>query len=347
MTKIIAYIVFGLLLFVSNVNAQDKSFEAKMKALSTQMDEVITSEKALLKEKIKSIEKIYNKDEISYEEAEKQKKEATELHANNIKTKIASIEKEVHEIVQGKVDVKVKEVEDDDYEIWNIKIKNRSKTIKKNRNRRTRANLVFAMGLNNLMKDGNINSIQDSDFKFGNSHFYEIGLNYKTRLAKNSGLMYFNYGLSLRYNNLRAKNNKFLVVNGNQTNLQTHTMELEDSRFKNVQLVVPIFLEFDFSKSKKEKEKIIFRRNRSFRLGIGAFGGFNIKSKQYVEYTLDGVDTESISKGDYNSNKFVYGLQGLIGYKDTSFYVKYDLQDLFAHSFEKQKNISFGVRFDL
>lgn len=350
MIRKIIYLIIALLLFVTNSNAQDKNFETKMKSLSTQMDEVIQIEKHLLKKEIKAIEKQYNKDKITFEEAEKQKKAVTELHANNIKTKIASIETQIHNLVQGKTDAKIKAIDnkkEDDYLVIDWNSKKRQLKKKKRKNKRTYYYLVFAMGYNNLIDDGDINSVNDSAFKLGGSHFYEVGLNYKTRLMENSGLMYINYGLSLRYNNLRTNNNSYFVVDNDKTNLEVHAFDLSDSRMKNVQLVAPVFFEFDFSKPKTEKGKTIYRRNRSFRLGFGGFAGINLKTKQFLEYSKDGVDYELESKGDYNVNTFVYGVQGLIGYKDISLYVKYDMQDLFAKSFKNQKNISLGVRFDL
>lgn len=351
MTKIITYITIIFLLTVSSIFAQEKlTFEQKIKSLSVQMDSVVEAEKILLKKEIKAIEKEYNIDKITFEEAETQKKEIAKLHANNIKNKIAKIEIQVHHLVQGKVTSKIKKVEDEqenDKDVWTIKIKKDSKINWQRKDKRTHFYLVFALGLNNLIKNGDINSINNSDFKFGTSRFYEVGLNYKTRLLENSGLMYVNYGLSLRYNNLRAKNNQYLVVNGNETNLVTHTMDLTHSRLKNVQLVVPVFLEFDFSKPKIKKDKTVFRRNRSFRLGVGAFGGVNLKTKQYLEFNENGIDKETEVKGDFNVNNFVYGMQGLVGYKDLSLYVKYDMQDIFSNSFKNQKNISMGLRFDL
>jgi hypothetical protein len=51
-------------------------------------------------------------------------------------------------------------------------------------------------------------------------------------------------------------------------------------------------------------------------------------------------------KGDFNSSNFIYGLSAYIGYKETSLYVKYDLNPLFRDNAVKQNNVSLGVRFD-
>lgn len=345
MIKTITTFAFAFVLFVSTIYAQETpTFEQKMKTLSTQIDVVVATEKKLLKQEIKAIEKEYNQDKITFEEAKAQKEKATQLHANNIKQETEKIEEKIHDLVQGKVNVKVKEVDSRSRTFtfdWN--------TIRKDsvyKYKRTFSGLVVAFGFNNLIKDGDLNTINDSDFKFSNSRFLELGRNYKTRIFKNNSLFYVNYGMSLRYNTLIAKDNKYLVINGNQTNLETFNLDLKKSKFRNLQFVVPVSFELDFSKPKQEENRIYYRRNNSWRIAFGGFAGINLKSKQILKYKEDGRLVRQKIKKDYNVNRFVYGVQGQIGYENTSFYVKYDLQDTFTHSFTGQKNISFGVRFD-
>ncbi len=45
-------------------------------------------------------------------------------------------------------------------------------------------------------------------------------------------------------------------------------------------------------------------------------------------------------------NDFIYGVSTYIGYKETSLYLKYDLNPMFKNNAIKQNNISLGVRFD-
>ncbi len=44
---------------------------------------------------------------------------------------------------------------------------------------------------------------------------------------------------------------------------------MEDSRFRNVNLVVPVHLEFDFGKT----------RHEGFRVGLGGYAGVNVEVK--------------------------------------------------------------------
>jgi hypothetical protein len=168
-----------------------------------------------------------------------------------------------------------------------------------------------------------------------------------TRIQKNNNLLHAKYGLSLMYNNLRPTDNRYFVVNGNQTNLEVSTTHFNDSRFRNVYLVVPMHLEFDFSKKTQNDDQPVFKTHQSFRIGLGGYVGGNIKSKQFLCYVDEnGNDVTQKAKGDFNVNDFIYGASAYIGYKAISLYTKYDLNPLFRHNVLKQNNISLGLRFD-
>ena len=338
------------LLFVNISYAQNdkQSFETKAKLLSEQIDAIVAKEKAALKVTIQNIEDQYNNDEISYEDAKAQKDEATAASAKKIKVKVAAVESKLHDLVQHRLDeniAKQDSLDNDGNFVFSINEKGvKIRRAKEKKNKRTYSYDILAFGYNNLMLDG---ALQDDIFKFGKSGFFEYGLNYKTRLFKNSGLLYVNYGLSFRYNRLVPKNNQYFVANNTNTSLQPFATDLRKATLKNVQLVVPVFFEFDFSKSKIEDDITVYRRNRAFRFGFGGYAGVNMKSKQILKYKLDGKRIREKSKGDYNVNSLIYGLQAQVGYKNTSFYAKYDMNDLFKNDFSGQKNISFGVKFDL
>ena len=57
------------------------------------------------------------------------------------------------------------------------------------------------------------------------------------------------------------------------------------------------------------------------------------------------VDIEETQFDNFNMNTFNYGISSYIGYKSTSFYVKYDLNPLFKDT--ETRNISMGIRLDL
>ena len=111
--------------------------------------------------------------------------------------------------------------------------------------------------------------------------------------------------------------------------------------------MLPLHLEFDFTKSQVSNGKTYFRTHKSFRFGIGGYAGINVKSKQILKFDQDDLDYKTTIKGDYNVNNFIYGLSSYIGYRAFSLYAKYDLNPLFQNNLVKENNISLGIRVDL
>lgn len=351
--KILLTILFlSLMHGQSKAQAQEKTFEEKARILSEKIEDITTEERSLLKEEIKVINIRLDAGEISDSEAQQLKKKAAERSALHIQQGVSLIEKQLQDLIQNKVDNEIfTEYNRRRFSIGDFDVNYHSDRNRARHSRhyhRTKSNIVIAFGLNNMVTDNSLNSIDDSEYKFWQSHFFEFGVNSKTRVFQNSSHLYVNYGLSLMYNTLRPKRNQFFVADENTAILQTHNEDLDKSKFKNVQLVVPVFLELDFSKPKHsdEDDKVRYRTNQGLRAGAGGFVGVNIKTKQTLKYYENDIKFKDIQKGDFNINNFVYGLSAFVGHKDTSFYVKYNLNELFNNALVEQNNISFGLRFD-
>jgi hypothetical protein len=336
------YLVILVFLFVSKVLGQE-TFESRAKQIADKIEKITKEEKAALKEEVESVNIQLSEGKITKEQAEKRKKELAEARAVIIEEKVTLAQNELNDLVQQKVDGKIKD--QDSIRKFTFHW-NRGKREKDSVHgeKRTTSQFVFALGLNNTMADG---ELQDSNYKFTGSHFYEWGFTYNSRLFKNNNLLHAKYGLSLMYNNIRPTDNRSFVVNGNQTDLVTNPINLKESRFRNVYIVAPVHLEFDFSKPKVSNGKTYFKTHESFRFGIGGYAGINIKSKQILKYEQDDLKYKTTIKGDYNVNNFIYGLSSYIGYKEMSLYLKYDLNPLFQDNLIKENNISLGLRFDL
>jgi hypothetical protein len=341
------YLVILVFLFVSKVLGQE-TFESKAKQIANKIEKVTKEEKEKLKEEVETINVQLSEGKISQEQADKRKKELAEARAVIIEEKVTLAQNELNDLVQQKVDGKIQEQDSakkhrlvfhwDEKNWGNNKHKDSIYSEK-----RTTSQFVFAMGLNNTMADG---KLQDSNYNFKGSHFYEWGFTYNSRLMKNDNLLHAKYGLSLMYNNIRPTDNRSFVVNGDQTNLEINPVNLKESRFRNVYLVLPVHLEFDFSKPKERNGNTYFRTHKSFRFGVGGYAGINVKSKQILKFEEDDLKYKSTIKGDYNVNNFIYGLSSYIGYKELSLYMKYDLNPLFQDNLIKENNISLGLRFD-
>jgi len=304
-------------------------------------------EKEALKNEVETVNIQLELNKITKNEADKEKQRLAEIRAKNIEERVALEQKKLEDLVQQKVAGKITgsdtikkptkiilkwEKGDKDYV-------NKSKAEK-----RTTTQFVLALGANNLVTDG---AVANSDFYYWQSRFFEWGFTKNTRIFKNDNLLHLKYGFSVMYNNICPTDNRYFVpASNNQTNLEVFPYELEDSRFKNVYLVAPLHLEFDFSRNKSKNGNSSFSTHKGVRFGIGGYSGLRIKSKQKMYYNIDDDKIRIKTKGNFNANDLIYGVSTYLGYKETSLYLKYDLNPLFENNAVDQNNISLGVRFD-
>lgn len=345
MRSITIYLTLAVCLLATKLTAQE-TFEAKARAIAEKIEKITQEEKEALKIEVEEVNKQLENGSLTKTQADEKKQKLAEARATIIENKVAVAQAELKDLVQQKVDGKIKEVSKDRSYTIDLGWKSKNDSLKKaNGEPRTTSQFVFAAGLNNLVTDGDV---ENSDFRFLGSHFYEWGVSYNTRIAKNSNLLHFKYGWSVMYNNLRPTDNRSFVVTGDQTNLETSPYNLDESRLRNVYLAIPMHLEFDFSGKKVKDDKTIFRSHQSFRFGFGGYGGIRLKTKEILKYEDEnGDDIKQKTKKDFNASNFIYGVSAYIGYKETSLYVKYDLNPLFQNNPIKQNNVSLGVRFDL
>jgi hypothetical protein len=342
MKKHTFYLAGFLLLFFSQLYGQD-SFESRAKSIALKIESVTNEEKLALKAEIELVNMDLEKNNITNVQADEKKAKLAQDRANNIEKRVAALQIELNNLVQEKVDGKIKD-EDSirrySFTFPSMKISDRYKVGEN----RTTTQFIFAFGINNLVTN---KAVANSDFRYWGSHFYEWGFTLNSRILKNNNLLHAKYGLSFMYNNLRPTDNRYFVVNGNQTNLEVSATHFTDSRFRNVYLVVPMHLEFDFSKKTQNNDQPVFKTHQSFRIGLGGYLGGNIKSKQFLcSVDENGNDLSQVAKGDFNVNDVIYGASFYVGYQAVSLYTKYDLSPLFRHNVLRQNNISLGLRWD-
>jgi hypothetical protein len=203
---------------------------------------------------------------------------------------------------------------------------------------------VFAAGFNNAIGDGQ--KIGD-EYGFMNSGFVELGWAWKTRVFKNSNALRLKYGFSFQWNKLSPKDDRYFVQDGNVTTLEEFPYELKESEFRVTNLVVPVYFEFGPSKKIEKDDYFRYSTHNKFKIGVGAYAGFNIGTQQKLRYKQDGDRVKEKIKRNYNTSDFVYGLGAYVGYGSMGLYMKYDLNPLFKDQAFDQHNLSMGLRFDL
>ncbi|WP_299013645.1 hypothetical protein [uncultured Polaribacter sp.] len=365
-------ILFTLVLLCTTiVQSQEKTFEKEVQKIAKRIEIITKSQKDSLKLKVVDIDKRLKKGEISESTATTLKQELAAYHAKQIEVKVSEQEHLLQLLVQDKTNGKIAssnntnldnedvstfkvggttfrfKIDTDDEQETKKEIKNKiKKKRKKSQSRRTTTQVVFALGANNVLEDNQFSSLNDSNYQFWRSRFYEVGFSWKTRFTEDASKLYFKYGVSFLWNNLRLEDNQFHVKNGDFTEIQVFPEDLSESRLRHVQMNFPVHLEWDFSKNRKYKDGFVRdRRNESVKIGVGGFVGFKLGTRQFLEFRdTDGVNVEQVQFNNFNMNTINYGLSAYVGYKTTSLYVKYDMNPLFQDT--EIRNISMGLRFD-
>ncbi|WP_108808339.1 hypothetical protein [Aquimarina spinulae] len=335
----------AMALFAQLSSAQEVSDNNVIEKLKQQKERVINAEKEALKKEVEEInEKLVN-EEITKEDAQKLKEEVAKLHALNIENRIAIIENKIALLERNEGDAIEFLEKDLEYNFTFLGFNFGSdKDRKIPYDRRTTSNLVIAFGLNNAMVDGQ--SLDDSDYKISGSRFFEIGWAWKTRVFKNTNFLRIKYGISYTSNGLKPTDNRYFVENGNQTTLEEFRVELDKSKFRMDNLVVPVHFEFGPSKVTETEKSIRYSTTNRFRIGLGGYAGVNISTRQKLKYKENGDRVKDKIKRDYNTSDLIYGLSGYIGFGDMSIYIKYDLSPIFKNAEIEQNNVSLGLRFD-
>ena len=341
---------------VLTANAQsneNQTFEERVRIIADSIEFVRTNEKEKLKEEIKVIDRWVSNGSMSEEEAQEKKLLLADQAAARINKKVSVWESELQQLVQDKVDGKIDSQSKKNRVASNSK---EDKIIELSVNRfekrifgesRTTTQFVLAWGFNQALENGSLSSLDNGTFEGFGSRFFEWGVTWNTRIIKDSPLLRAKYGLSMMYNTLRPRNNMYFVQTGDITNLEPFDGNLRSSRFRNVHLVVPLHLEFDFSKKGHMDKGVYINSHKAMRVGIGGYAGVNTRTRQILRYRENGVSIKERQRNDFNTSDFIYGLSGYVGYGDVSLYVKYDLNTVFRNQPTDLHNISMGIRLDL
>lgn len=322
---------------MQDLQAQEENFPQKTEQLEQQKEQIIAEEKAALKKSLEAISLQLENKEISPAEADRLREEAAKKHALNIENRLAIAENEIEWQMRNEEEIMDKKEK-------TMPVEKEIEEECKIRGNRTTTQLVIAAGFNNALKDGQ--SLNDSDFKLAGSRFFELGIAWRTRVFEDSNWLRLRYGISFQFNGLKPTDNRYFVEDGDLTVLEVYPLDLDKSKFKMDNLVVPLHFEFGPSNKSETDKGTWFYTDQKFKIGLGGFVGVNIGERQKLKYEENGDKVRRKLKGDYNTNDLIYGLSGYIGWGNTSLYAKYDLNPIFKDPNVELNNISLGLRFD-
>ena len=110
--------------------------------------------------------------------------------------------------------------------------------------------------------------------------------------------------------------------------------------------MIPIHFEFGPSKKIEKEGYFRYSTHNQLKVGLGGYAGLKLGSRQKLKFEDAGEDVKQKLEGSYNTNNFVYGISGYIGFGDISVYAKYDLNTIFKNNPVEQRNVSLGLRWD-
>ncbi|MFV8224900.1 hypothetical protein, partial [Christiangramia aquimixticola] len=270
-TIILYFSIFILTFSAQNIFSQEKTKAELVEIIQAKKDSIITEEKEQLRIKVEKINTQLENKEISREEADRLKKEAALLHAKNIENRVAIMENkmELDERNREYGNMVSLEVGEDGKIVQVV-----SAAKERKYDTRTTSDLVMAFGFNNALEEGQ--SLNDSDFKLGGSRFFEIGWAWKTRVFDNSNWLRFKYGFSFQFNGLKPTNNRFLVEDNGMTSLEDFEFDLDKSKFRMDNLVMPLHFEFGPSSKTETENRIRYSTEGKLKIGLGGYAGFNL-----------------------------------------------------------------------
>ncbi|PCI11183.1 MAG: hypothetical protein COB73_02390 [Flavobacteriaceae bacterium] len=350
MRSITHYILVIVLFLGVQLSAQEENNTERIAGLKEQREKITTQERAYLKTEVEAINIRLAEGEISKEKADKLKREVAEKRAKNIENRTAIIDNKIALLERNNEGYKPNddkssiyfELDEENY-FPKLKISNSGKPVKYDR--RTTSALVVAIGFNNAIIDGE--KFDDTPYKIGGSHFFELGWAWKTRVFKESNFLRIKYGVSFQFNGLKADDNMYFVQNGDVTSLELHPFDVKKAKLNVTNMVFPVHFEFGPSSKKEYATHFRYSTNRQFKVGLGGYVGFKTGVYQKLKFKENGEKQKEKNKNSFNTSNSIYGLSGYLAWGHTALYVKYDLNTVFKNQAVDQHNISLGLRFDM
>jgi len=337
-----------------------KNFDYRISQIAVEIQNATVKEKEKLRIRVDSINNLIDIKTLSEEQGQTLKSRFAKESSNRIELEVLRMQDSLTYVVQNQVNYAMKSgeylrVADTTKRISTILLGKPEKEFRESLGekywgeKRTTFRLAIVYGMSNLETEG---AFANSDIRYIPSNFFQGGFYLKTRLLKNSSLLYLRYGLVGETNNLKSTGHRYFTVQDGETILVDHEKNLRKSRLEIGSIQFPVYLEFDLTKPKIDEKtgKKYFQSEYSWRGGIGGYInilGKDRKGRQIYRYREDGEQYRVEEKKDLGITKVRYGLGAYVGYRSIALQVQYELTPIFKNNSVKQHMWSFGIRIDV
>ena len=349
-------IFIGYFLLVGGTLWAQQPLEKQIKESKYAIDSIVAARKSMLLKQLASVEDLLEQGKITQEEAEQLKKgfkTRSERQTKQLKYQQA-------QRLQGQLDEALKAIPADSlfatkdtlapaqaYEKVVAQVDSLSRRKESDTYLRRYVNRwdiyypYLALGVLNLSSAEHFGDKRLSPL---GSKSFELGLYTNFRLKKNDNLLHLNFGVSWLYQNFKVRNNLFYDREGDHTRLVAYHNELTKSKLRLHYLMIPVDLEWDFSKDKVYRNASYFQNHEGLYLGVGAFVGVLLDANQKINYQQQGDTYKTIIRKDLTTNLWTYGLSAHIGVKGWSLYARYSLAPLFTGNSKGEYPFMIGIR---
>ncbi|KQR95381.1 hypothetical protein ASG01_05910 [Chryseobacterium sp. Leaf180] len=314
-----------------NLNSKKESavspmVKEKVEEYADKIDSIIKEEKKLMEAELL----VLQSKNLPKQDFDKQKAEIADRYSERIDTKIEALGFDLDEVVQKQVRFSLLSSDVASNEELKAQLLKKFKP--------TRSfDGYFSYGVMTLTNDLADN---DLDKNLGYANNLEFGLKFNYQFSRTSPWGFFS-GLGFSWRTVRADNNLVFAKQQENVYLAKYEGSLDKSKLRTGYLIVPIGLQYNFSKLKNAGMDIQYRPYEDgFRVGANMYGGVRMSTNNIVK-----GDVQSFrDRSNYQVNPFIYGAQLTVSYNNVSLFVKKDFSNFFKDSyFANDKALVFGV----
>ncbi|MCS3530405.1 PorT family protein [Chryseobacterium sp. JUb7] len=179
----------------------------------------------------------------------------------------------------------------------------------------------------------------DKNLKYAGN--FEFGLKFNYQFSRTSPLGLIT-GIGFSWRTLSIDNNMYFSKDANSdVVLANYEKGLEKSKLRTGYIVVPLGLQYNFSRLKNAGMDIQYRDyQKGFKVGANVYGGVKMSTNNIVK----GEGISDRERSNYEVSPFIYGGQFTVSYNDFSIFVKKDFGNFFkSGNFENDKALIFGA----
>lgn len=219
---------------------------------------------------------------------------------------------------------------------------------KRNKSKRTYHSMNFDLGMNNYLESGT-NSFPDANNSLytvrpWGSWFVGINSIQRTRVANK---FFLEWGVGINWYNFKFQKDNIIMGQDNTAVIFAEDLRPVDfikskltASYINASLVPVI----DFGANRRKPSIFEDYSSRSFRIGVGPYVGYRIVSYSKLVFNENNDNQKDHNHDNYYLNNIRYGLRLQLGFRDTDFFVAYDLNELFIENKGPRLNaFSFGI----